>query len=138
MLWTLMGCASLLSFTVEESAEASVEGAGLLETQVLDGLGFEGFTELDLSESQQLADQGIEPGDIVEISLSVLSLRVLSPDDGDLSFLSSMELWIEAPGESRAGGVDGGAGGRTGELLFEWRPDLTPRIVAGPITRARS
>jgi hypothetical protein len=95
-LWWLpllgLGC-GLLSFTVRESGVTRIDGAGPLGTvlEVLDLAGLEG---MDVSIEQQMADQGVEPGDLRVVELTQLVLSA----EPDLSFLDRIEIYVEADG----------------------------------------
>lgn len=88
----LLGC-GLLSFTVRESAVTTVEGAGPLGAvlQVLDLAGLDGF---DVAIEQEMADQGVEPGDLRSVELTELVLSA----EPDLSFIDEMTITVSAPG----------------------------------------
>ena len=98
----ILGCGDKGLFHVEiaESSEATVEGTGILGTAVelVGGLGFEGFTQMNIVNAQELQNQGVSPGDIESAEIIELKLSVLSPSDGDLSFLDSMDILVSAPG----------------------------------------
>ena len=97
----ILGCGDkgLFQIEIEESSEAVVEGTGLLGTAVelVGGLGFEGFTQMNIVNAQELQNQGVSPGDIVAAEIVELKLTVLNPADGDLSFLDSMEILVSSP-----------------------------------------
>lgn len=96
-LAVLLACGSLTTIDVQQSASATVEQGTILES-LLGDIGFSDFVSMDLTESQELQNQGVEPGDIQEVYLRELSLTVKSPDGGDLSFFNSMEVYVEGPG----------------------------------------
>ena len=53
---------------------------------------------MDISQSQALVNQGVQPGDIETAVVTSFTLSVIDPDDdADLSFISSFEIWVEAP-----------------------------------------
>lgn len=88
---------SLFTIEVSDSATTTVEAGTILE-DLLGDLGFEEFVSMDLTAAEELQNQGVSPGDIQEVYLTSFSLTAASPDGADLSFLDSMELWVEAPG----------------------------------------
>jgi hypothetical protein len=93
----LLGCGDgLFTFSVAEEAELVVEQGTVLETLVGD-LGFGEFVSMDITANQGFANQGVEPGDISEVELVSFSLSASEPDGADLSFLDSVELFVEAP-----------------------------------------
>lgn len=91
-----LGCDSLFHISVRESAITQVDRGSVVESLVAD-LGFETFVAMDLVESDELANEGVEPGDIEEAFLEGFVLEVQSPLDGDLSFLESLDLLVSAP-----------------------------------------
>ena len=96
MLFLAMGCASLLTIEISESAEVMVEKGTVLES-LLGDLGFGDFVSMDLTESQALANQGVGPGDIERVTLTLLELEAVEPDGADLSFFESMTFYASAP-----------------------------------------
>jgi hypothetical protein len=96
----ILACAGqLITIGLSESAEATIEGQSTIGglTDIVGGLGFEGFAEMDISQSTELANQGVSPGDIETAVITNFQLDVVSPEDSDLSFISSLEVWIDAP-----------------------------------------
>lgn len=97
----LLACDGLLvRIRVNETAETTIPARSVVEG-LLDDFGFAGFTGLDITASQELANQGVQPGDIVDTRVVRFDLRVLNPDDGDLSFLDALSVFVEAPGLDR-------------------------------------
>jgi hypothetical protein len=93
----LLGCSGgLATITVDFEDTTTVEGGGLL-TELVGTLGFDGFTQMNIVDAQELANQGVEPGDIQEVFLSALELTALSPDGSDLSFIESLDVYVESP-----------------------------------------
>src|SRR3954467_4843741 len=91
------GCSSLLSFDVDSSGTTTISGGGLLS-----GLpGFSGFNNLSFSQSQQFANNNTNKDHISEARLTRLTLKVTSPAGADLSFLSKIDFFIEAPGQPK-------------------------------------
>lgn len=93
----LIACdAVLATISVEQEATTDVDGATLLE-QLVGDLGFGSFLDMDITQSEELQNQGVADEDIQAVHLVVLELEVIEPDGGDLSFLDSMEFYVEAP-----------------------------------------
>lgn len=92
------GCnGSLLTITIEETSEVVVERGTPLEV-LLSDFGFDEFTGLDISSDQQLANQGVEPGDISSVYFDSLVLTASDPNGADLSFMTSLEFYASADG----------------------------------------
>jgi hypothetical protein len=89
-------------FTIEIARDTTtvVEGGTLLEALVGD-VGLSDFIAMDFTSSQEMANQGVEPGDINEVRLTLFQIEVTAPGDGDLSFIQSLDLFVEAPGLPR-------------------------------------
>ena len=93
-----LGCGEneLFSITIEETAQATIPGSSLGDlTDIIDSLGFDGFSDMNISESEELQNQGVSAGDISSTTLEKFELTVLSPTDGDLSFLSEVAVYVE-------------------------------------------
>jgi len=74
-----------------------VNGGNILE-DLLGDLGFDGFTNLNITSNKKLKNQGVEPGDISSTQLISFELEVLEPDNGDLSFFDSFDVYVKSPG----------------------------------------
>jgi hypothetical protein len=95
LLGMLTGCGGgLFYIEVEETAQTTVSGGTLLE-ELLGDLGFEEFVTMDITASEELQNQGVEPGDIVNVTLIAFDLTVTDPADGDLTFLEEMAVYVE-------------------------------------------
>jgi len=87
----------LFTITVREDSTVVVERGTILENLVSD-LGFPSFVDLDLTETEELANQGVEPGDIKEVFLVDFVLEAVSPPGADLAFLDTLDVLVSAPG----------------------------------------
>ncbi|RME28824.1 MAG: hypothetical protein D6798_01490 [Deltaproteobacteria bacterium] len=95
-LW--VGCQGrLLTIHVDDTAETTVARGTLLESLIGD-LGFDAFLDMDITSSEELQNQGVAPGDISEVQLDLFTLEAIDPAGADLSFLDSVDLYVEAPG----------------------------------------
>ncbi len=123
----LLGC-GLLSFTVEENATTTVPGAGALGS-LLGALDLGGFDDFDVTIEQKMADQGVSDGDLRSVVLTSLSLSSAS----DLSFLTSMQVYVSADGvdDVLVASVDAIPSGTTQVDLAATGADLTDAVVAG-------
>jgi len=94
-LLLLAGCGvTLTHIAVTGSSTATVEAGTLLEDLVGD-LGFGEFVSMDLTEAQELQNQGVATEDISSAVLTDFTLTATS-GASDLSFLSTMDLSVEA------------------------------------------
>ena len=90
----------LFTIELEERAQTTVPGGTLLE-ELLGDLGFEDFVTVDITASEELENQGVQPGDIVDVTLTAFELEALSPSGADLTFLEEIAVYVEADGLSR-------------------------------------
>jgi hypothetical protein len=98
----LCGCSSLLSFDVNSSGTASIQGSptgGLLGNAL--GGGFGGFNNFNVSQSQDFKNENTNKDHISECRVTRLTLKVLKPvppaAGSDLSFLTQIDFFITAP-----------------------------------------
>lgn len=92
----LVACAGkLFTIHVRGASVTEVPAATPLELIVTD-LGFGDFVSMDIVAAEELANQGVEPGDVKDVRLDSFELEALD-GDGDLAFLDSLEVWVEAP-----------------------------------------
>lgn len=98
VLAVLPSCRDGVLTTIELDGEATtrIEGATILETLVGD-LGFESFISMNLVESDELENQGVESGDIRNARLVGFELEAVSPQDTDLSFIDDMTILVSSP-----------------------------------------
>ena len=95
LILSLLAC-GLTTITINESAQTEVPKATLAEV-ILGDMGFGDFVSMDLTESSELANQGVEPGDVEDVRLTYMELEALTPDGSDLSFLDEMRIFVEGP-----------------------------------------
>lgn len=125
----------ITTIDVDGQATTRVEGATILETLVGD-LGFESFVSMNLVESEELQNQGVEPGDIRNARLVSFELEAVAPDGADLSFLQEMSISVSSPDLeeqtlAQAGGFPEGAS----LVPFDVEDvDLTDYIVSESLT----
>lgn len=125
----------LTTITIEDSAITEVEGATILETLVGD-LGFESFVSMNLVESEELQNQGVEPGDIKNARLVAFELEAMSPSGADLAFIDDMAILISAPGlsEETLASADDFPEGEALVVFDVEDVDLTDYIVSESLT----
>jgi hypothetical protein len=130
-----LACGRLFTITVRDTSEVVVERGTIVEELVSD-LGFESLNDLDLVESEELANQGVEPGDIEEAYLVEFVLRASSPSGADLAFVDRLDLLVSAPGLPEvviAHQDDFPAGAAEVALVLE-PVDLAPYVVSRSMT----
>lgn len=97
----LITCDSVDNFTITESSTTTIEGATLLE-QLVGDLGFGGFLNMDVSQNEELKNQGVERNQIDSVFVQSLTLTITDPPDGqDFTFIESLAFYVEAPGLDR-------------------------------------
>ena len=132
LLLLVVRCAGLDTFEVNESADSTIQGATILENLVGD-IGFSGFLDMDIAQSTELQNQGVERHQIDAVHVTALSLTITDPPSGqDFTFLDSLEFYVEAPSVSRQRIAFGGpfaAGAARIELQLD-DIDLAPYAAA--------
>ncbi len=96
LFWTACKGSTLKHFEIEVSGSTVIAGSSLID-EVLDTVGFDGFTEVDITANEELQNQGVAPGDISTVALVTFELEA-KDGDRDLAFLESMEIYASAPG----------------------------------------
>jgi hypothetical protein len=100
-LLALLCCGGMDTFDVAEEASATIEGASLFE-QLAGDMGFGSFLNMDISQSQELKNQGVEKNQIDSVKLTTLTLTIADPPSGqDFSFLQELSFFVEAEGLPR-------------------------------------
>lgn len=125
----------LFRIQLDESGTTTVPAGTLVESLLVD-FGFDSLVSMDLTADQELQNQGVEPGDIVESFLTELSLAATSPSGADLTFLDRVDVYVESPGEPRVlvATQDAFPPGQ-GKVTFDLEDvDLTPYIVSQSLT----
>jgi len=96
-VFALFACdGTLISIDVNGQAETVITEGTVLENLV-GNLGFGDFLDMDITSASELENQGVEPGDIQDVSLTIFHIEATDPDGADLSFLDSVELYVESP-----------------------------------------
>lgn len=132
----LCACHGGLATITVSDAVTTVVPAGTILESVVGGLGFDGLLDMDISQAQELQNQGVEPGDIQDVRLTSFVLVATDPPGADLSFLQSMTLSAEAPdvASARVAHVEAFPAGQ-GTVEFEIDDvDLTPYAVSRSMT----
>jgi hypothetical protein len=136
LLLCCAGCqGKLFTIKVAESAQTTVERGTLLE-ELAGDMGFDSFLAMDITSSSELANQGVAPGDVKDVRLTSFELEALEPGGADLSFLESLEVYVEAPDLPRVLLASAGAfpeGRAVVELVVE-DEDLTAYVVSESMT----
>ncbi|MFN7145427.1 MAG: hypothetical protein ACK4YP_16760 [Myxococcota bacterium] len=130
----LGGCVNeLLTIHIEQEGSGVVEGASVLG-ELLTALTIGGFDDLSVNIEQELANQGVDPGDISAVHVTELVLS--TPDGEDLSFLDTIAITIVSPGleEVRIAHAESFPEGVTSVALTLDDVDLTEYVVAESLT----
>ena len=90
----LAGCGSLLSFDVHQTATADIPAGGPLSGALG---GFAGFNSLSFNQSSEFRNNNTSKDHISECRLKQLTLKVVNPTGADLSFLTKVEFFVQAP-----------------------------------------
>lgn len=120
------------TFKVQESGETVVEQGTVLE-QLVGGLGFADFVQFDIAQTEEFQNQGAKKSQIDSIYLTLLRLEITDPPSGqDLTFVESVEFYVEAEGLDRVRVASGGPfeAGQTVTDLDLDGVDLAPYATA--------
>lgn len=134
LILSLLAC-GLTTISIDESAQTEVPKATLAET-LLGDMGFGAFVSMDLTESSELQNQGVEPGDVEDVFLTYMELEAMDPQGSDLSFLNEMRIFVEGPDLERrelASSVDFPEGESVVVFTIE-DVDLTEYVVSQSMT----
>ncbi|OGQ90355.1 MAG: hypothetical protein A2289_26415 [Deltaproteobacteria bacterium RIFOXYA12_FULL_58_15] len=126
-------CGDIDKFTIEESSSTTIQGASLLE-QLAGDLGFGGFLNMDISQNQELQNQGVEREQIDSVHIQSLTLTITDtpPEGRDFTFIDNLEFFVESQGLERKLIASGGpfAAGLTTVGLEVENVDLAPYAAA--------
>jgi hypothetical protein len=135
MLFAITTCGALDQISVSQSSRSTIPQGSLLE-QFVGDIGFGELVEVDLTESQELQNQGVTKEQIDSVKLTSLSLTVVSPSQGDFTFLDRVEFFVEAPGVEKKRIASGGpfaAGDSMVDLALD-DVELKPYVVSEKLT----
>lgn len=130
MLTYLLACSSLSLYEVQiGGSEESIVPATAV-TMEFDGVELEGFID-PVAEAEMEAPE-VEPGDIAFATVDSITISILQ-QTGDLSFLTAVELYAEAPGMEKVlvAQTSEPPGGRGPLALDLMDVDLADYFVAG-------
>ncbi|WP_171818408.1 hypothetical protein [Pyxidicoccus fallax] len=92
----LAGCASS-SFTTELKGEMTVPAGPPGGTTVLNAFpAISSFSGMDFNENQDFKNQGLRKDEATSVHVKSVTLKVLSPNDQDFSFLETVEFYARA------------------------------------------
>ena len=98
LLISLATCSGLDNFQITESSESTVSGATIFERLIGD-LGFGDWLNLDLTQNEKLANQGVEGHQLDTVYLHSLTLTITEGHrDQDFSFIESIDFFANGPG----------------------------------------
>ena len=136
LLVLLVTCGGLTHLTVTQTASATIPGATIVD-QLVGSVGFANFASFDITQSQELKNQGVKREQINSVKLESLTLTITSPMNGqDFTFLSSIAFFVEAPGLAKKEVAHGGpfpAGARSVSLTV-LDVELAPYAAASSMT----
>ena len=132
----LLACGGLTHLTVSQSATAMIPAASLLEMLAGD-VGFGSLVSFDLTQAQELKNQGVKREQIDSVKLQTLTLEITSPADGqDFTFLDSIVFLVDAPGQPQKEIAHGGpfTQGQKSVSLTLAAVELAPYAAASSMT----
>lgn len=126
------GCATALdTFDITRTSTTTIQGDALLGG-LLPTLGFGGLTDMNLSQSSEFKNQGVEKHQVDSVTLKLLRLRVVTPAGQDLTFMKKLEFFAESPGLAKVLVATGGPfapGAATIDLTLP-AAELKPYVTA--------
>lgn len=135
LLLGLITCGDIDQITVSQSSRSTIARGTLVE-QFAGDIGFGELVEVDITQSQELQNQGVTKEQVDSVKLEKLELTVVSPSPADFTFLDSVEFYVEAPGLERMRIARGGpfeAGESTVTLSID-DVELAPYAVSERMT----
>lgn len=85
---------SLDDFDITRTASVQIQGSPL--SGLLQPLGFAGWTDMNLSSSAEMKNQGVKANQIDSVKLKLLRLKVSKPTGQDLGFFKSVKFYAES------------------------------------------
>ena len=146
---TMTGFSTSLTVTVKEqvtvlpaSSLTKDSSAGATRSwhrgqQLVGDVGFGNFASFDITQSQELKNQGVKREQITSVKLTKLSIEVTSPANGqDLTFIDSLTFFVESPGVAKKEIAKGGpfTAGATKADLTLVDLELAPYAAAPSMT----
>ena len=132
MFLALTACDHLANIDVHQEGTTTVP-KGTILTSLVGDMGFGSFLDMNLVDAEELRNQGVQPGDIDHVYLEDLSLTVNDPVDGDLSFLSTVKVFVESDGLPKlliAEADSFPAGERSVSFAVTPDADLAPYVIS--------
>jgi hypothetical protein len=96
----LLSCSKLATIKIHSESTTTVDRGTLVESFVGD-MGFGDLLNMNVVDAEELRNQGITKGDIQDVRLDSVELEVSAPAGGDLSWVDTLEFYVEAPGLPR-------------------------------------
>ena len=94
-------CGKLDTFDISQKSSASIQGASILE-QLVGDIGFGGFLNMDISQNEELKNQGVKKNQIDSVHLKTVTLTITDPPSGrDFTFVESLKFYVESEGLER-------------------------------------
>lgn len=97
---SLATCDGLDTFHVGEVSQSTIPKGSVLE-QFVGDLGFGGFLSMDLSQNQELKNQGVKKNQIDSVYLTEIEMTITTPADSDFTFIDTLEFYVESDGLPR-------------------------------------
>jgi hypothetical protein len=132
MLLSIATCSSLDDIEVETRGTTRIPRGTVLD-ELLGQLSFAGFDGLDISQSQELRNQGYSKRDIDSVHIVSFTLTITDPEGGSFDFLRRIAFSVEAEDlpSLEIARLDPIPGGQSViELQVDSSVDLTPYVVA--------
>lgn len=132
----LATCSDIDNVEVEATGQAMIP-RGTVVDQLLSDLEFAGFDNVEISESQELINEGYTEDDIDSVRIQRMTLTVTAPAGGNLDFIDDIAFFVEAEGLPRVeiGRLDPVPAGQSAvDVVVDASVELRPYVVAPVMT----
>ncbi|MBI3179112.1 MAG: hypothetical protein HYZ27_05585 [Deltaproteobacteria bacterium] len=107
VLLAALSCGDVDNFDIVESSSTQIPGC-TVACQVLSTLPFADFGAMDLTQNEELENQGVSKDQIDSVKVTDLVLTVTDPPGQDLTFIETIEFRVSAAGLSEKVIAQGG------------------------------
>lgn len=101
-LAALATCGGIDRFEIVETSRSTVDRASTPLEQLAGQLGFGDFLNVDITQNQELQNQGVERHQIDSVKIGAFTLEIVeTPEGQDFSFIEEIQFFVEAEGLAR-------------------------------------
>lgn len=93
-------CSGLDNFDVTLDGQAVIAGRTLID-ELLGPVDFTGLGSVDITESKEYQNEGVEEDDVDSVRVTSFQLAIVSPKTGTFDFIESLSIYAETKGQPR-------------------------------------